>query len=194
MQRFLVTLLCALCIAVELSAKGQVLITPATTTVQSGSTFNLNVNITGVTDLYALQFDVSFMPTILSATTVSEGAFLPGGGSTFFAPGTIDNLVGTITITADTLIGALSGVSGSGNLAGMKFTAQAAGSSAIKLSNILLLDSNLNDIPTSALNGTVTVTPAAPVVPEPSAISMMFAIACTVACFVLPRRNLQRHV
>jgi hypothetical protein len=110
-----------------------------------GDTFEVDVNATGITDLYAFQFDLTFDPTILEADSVTEGAFLPSGGTTFFIPGTIDNVGGDISANADTLIGAISGVTGDGTLAEFDFTALADGTSAISFANNILLDSSLND-------------------------------------------------
>jgi hypothetical protein len=48
----------------------------------------VDVNISGVTDLYDFQFDLSFNPAVIQATSVLEGKFLlSGGGTTFFLPG-----------------------------------------------------------------------------------------------------------
>jgi Cohesin domain/PEP-CTERM motif len=133
------------------------------TTVSQGSSLAVDVNIVSVTDLYGFQFDLGFNPSVLMATMVSEGAFLPSGGSTFFIPGTIDNTNGIVAATADTLTGALSGVSGSGTLAVFDFTAIANGATGLTLSNVILIDSNGN------LINTVGNTP------EPSAL-ILFAV------------------
>jgi hypothetical protein len=122
-------------------------IQPSTGSVALGGNLSLEVNIAGVTDLYAFQFDVDFDPTTLSATGISEGPFLLTGGPTFFIPGTIDNVGGVMAFNADTLIGAVPGVTGSGDLATLDFTAIANGASSVSLSNVILLDSNFNSIP-----------------------------------------------
>jgi hypothetical protein len=49
--------------------------------VNTGQTFNLNVSISGVTDLFSWQFDLSFDHTLLTANSISEGPFLKTGGS-----------------------------------------------------------------------------------------------------------------
>jgi hypothetical protein len=140
-----------------------------------GSSFDVSINISGVADLYAFQFDVSFAPTILSAASVAEGAFLPTGGSTLFFPGTIDS-GGSITFTADTLTGAIPGVNGDGTLAVLTFLALASGQSTISLSTFLLLDSNLSDISGTGIGGSVTVSPATGTpVPEPTTFLLVSA-------------------
>src|SRR2546430_17140244 len=98
-------------------------IQPASSSVAEGDTFTLDVDIANVTDLFAFQFDLGFCPGVLSALSIIEGAFLPGGGTTFFIPGTIDNVGGAITASADALIGAISGVNGTRYLDDVHFTA-----------------------------------------------------------------------
>ena len=120
-------------------------VTPSSLTTSS-STFSLDIAVTGISDLYAFQFDLGFDPTILAVTSKSEGSFLPSGGATFFIPGTIDNVGGTVSNTADTLLTAIAGVSGSGTLAVIDFQVLGPGTSPINLFNAQLLDSNLNGL------------------------------------------------
>jgi adhesin HecA-like repeat protein len=159
-------------------------IVPATQTVSAGSGVTLDVNISDVTDLFGFQFDLTFLPSVLSANSIAEGPFLPSGGTTFFLPGTIDNTNGTISATADSLIGAISGVSGSGTLAEFTFTAIAAGTSSIDLSNVTLLDSSFNLIDANLQSGTVLVTANTGVTPEPNSLALMFIgmICLTFKC------------
>ena len=130
---------------------------PNLLTVSSGQSFSIDVEASNVTDLYAYQFDVGFDPTILAAVSIVEGPFLATGGPTSFLPGTIDNGGGSISFNADTLTGAIGGVTGTGVLTTIDFTALAGGSSAISLSNALFLDSNLNTIVIDLTGGTVDV-------------------------------------
>jgi hypothetical protein len=146
-------------------------IQPPSVSVGAGSTFAVDVNIANVSDLYAFAFDIGFTPGTLSAVSVTEGSFLPAGGSTFFLPGTIDNTLGTISFNADTLIGAIPGVSGSGTLAILDFKALSAGMSPINILNVGLLDSTLSPISSTTANGNATVSGQA--VPEPSSLLLL---------------------
>jgi hypothetical protein len=148
-------------------------IAPASSTVGTGIT--LDVDISNITDLYAFQFDLSFDPETVSAISITEGLFLPGGGSTFFLPGTVDNVGGTIASTADSLVGAIPGVNGSGTLAILTLFGLAPGISSIDFSNVFLLDSNLNSIDASTLSGSVTVTPRTAPTPEPNSLVLLIA-------------------
>jgi len=161
-------------------------IQPASTGVSVGQNFTVNVDITDVTDLYAFQFDIGFNPAILSANGITEGAFLPSGGPTFFIPGTIDNSAGTISSNADTLLGPGPGVSGNGVLATIDFTAIGSGVSSVTPSNLILLDSTGANINTSAVDGTVTVSGASPV-PEPST-SLLLVIAIFLIAFLAAKK------
>jgi hypothetical protein len=152
-------------------------VAPASSTVSMGGTFAVDVNIAGVTDLYDFQFDLSFNPAVLQATNVLEGSFLAGGGSTFFLPGTIDNTAGTIAFNANTLLAAISGVSGSGTLVEFDFTGLAPGTSDLTILNnadLILQDSTGALISSTETGGSVTVQ-GTTAVPEPSSLMMLVA-------------------
>jgi hypothetical protein len=146
---------------------------PSSVPVTVGSTFKVDVNISGVANLFAFQLDLGFNPTLLQAIGVTEGAFLPTGGNTFFVPGSIDN--GNFSSSGDALFGP-SGANGSGTLLQFDFQAIAAGTSPLTLSNILLLDTNFNLLDKTKVNGSVTVTPAVST-PESSVIVFLAAAA-----------------
>lgn len=146
-------------------------IQPPASTPASGSVFDISIDIADAEDLFAFQFDIGFDPLILSAQSITEGPFLPSGGSTFFIPGTIDNSAGTIAFTGDALLSAVPGVTGSGSLAKIHFKALSAGISAVSLSEVILLDSSLADIAASTTDGSVTVANV-PSVPEPASLAL----------------------
>lgn len=142
--------------------------TPATA-VPVGQAFTLDVLVTDAADLYAFQFDIAFDPTLVQATGVQEGGFLSAGGATSFLPGSIDNLVGTVSFTAGTLTGPEPGATGNGVVAHLSFQALAPGQGALSFGNVVLLDSALGEIPTSTLAGSLTVA----AVPEPASAALL---------------------
>jgi len=167
-------------------------IDPSSLPANAGNPVDLNVDISSVSDLFAFQFDITFDPTVLSATSVTEGPFLASGGTTAFVPGAIDNVAGTITVTVDALIGMVPGVNGDGTLATLEFTALAPGTSAVSLSNIILLDSSFGTIDSSNLDGSVTVTATS--VPEPGPAFTLLAGSLTLlALYVRRQRTIRRY-
>ena len=163
-------------------------IEPSLTTVTVGTAFTLDVFVTGVSDLYAFQFDLGYDPAVLVATGIVEGAFLGTGGATFFIDGTIDNSAGSILFTANTLLTAISGVNGAGVLARIGFLATGVGQAQVNLSGVVLLDSSLSGINSDIASGTVEVAGAA--VPEPRPNLVIALLGLALARRVSGRRGL----
>ena len=151
-----------------------------------GSSFDVFVDISNVNDLFAFQFDISFNPAVISAVSVTEGTFLPSGGATSFFAGSIDNINGSISFTADSLTGAIPGVTGDGTLTDITFQALSGSISPIDLSNILLLDSMLSDVAFSSTGDTVSPISS---VPEPSTMLFLGPVLIGLVGF---RRRLRK--
>jgi general secretion pathway protein D len=145
---------------------------PAATTLSVGDAILFDIVATDVVDLYAYQFDVGFDPGVVHASAVTEGPFLGTVGPTYYIPGVIDNVGGLISFTANTLLGPIPGVTGSGVLAQVGFTGMGPGSSFINLLGVTLLDSTFAGTDTTTVRGSVEVLSA--VVPEPAT---MFCVA-----------------
>lgn len=159
---------------------------PLTLDVTAGHSFTLTVQISGVSDLYGYQFDLGFNPTVLAATSVTEGPFLATGGPTIFLPGAIDNVGGSITGNLDILNGAVSGVDGSGTLLDVSFQALAAGPSTEELFNVIALNSFGEGIVLTTSGSTVTVT--APV-PEPGSGLLLLTVVIGLFWLLRPRSS-----
>jgi hypothetical protein len=162
----------------------QAVISAGSSGVSVDQIFVLPVSITDASDVYAFQFDLGFDPAILQLLSISEGSFLSSAGSTIFVPGTIDNIGGTATDNADTLVGNIPGASGDGVLVDFMFEAVAPGASSLTLSNGFLLDPSFNEIPFTTVDGSVTVSTGA--VPEPPGLSWIGCLA--VAGMLLAKR------
>jgi hypothetical protein len=158
------------------NAQAVISIDPTVQTVSTGSVVTVDVDISNVSDLYGYQFDLGFNPSVLQAVSSSEGPFLASGGSTFFIPGTNDNLGGTVFTTADTLLSATNGVNGSGELAVFTFDAIAAGNSTFSIQNETLLNSGLNIISDLRKTGLVNVSSQTLAAPEIDPASSMAAM------------------
>jgi hypothetical protein len=148
------------------NAQAVLSVDPTTQTTSTGTVITVDVDVANVTDLYGYQFDLTFNPNILQAVSSSEGSFLSSGGGTFFINGSNDNVGGTVSATADSLLSAVSGVSGSGQLAVFTFDAVGNGTSALAIQNEMLLDSNINILSDTTTGGSVTVASATVQAPE----------------------------
>ena len=67
---------------------GAISLEPSVSPVPLGSPVEVNVNVSGVSDLFGWQFDIGFNPTVLSAASVTEGSLFSSAGVSFSA-GTI---------------------------------------------------------------------------------------------------------
>lgn len=142
----------------------RVFLDPANQTVSAlGDSFEVNVSIVDVSNLYGYQVKLYYDSTILNGTgQPAEGSFLSsGGGQTFFyiASFTDDynSTYGVVWITS-TLTGSVPGVSGSGVLATIEFKPlTVAASTPLHLEEVVLLDPNVSQIPYQNYDGTVTV-------------------------------------
>ena len=176
-RRVLIAAGIAFCVSCPIYA--DVVVSAGSASALTGQIVSVPINVSGVLDLYAYEFDVSFNPAIVQLQNITEGPFLAGAGTTFFGPGTIDNTAGTAVFTFDTLIGPIGGAAGSGTLANFSFLPIALGTSPVSLANVILLDSSLNILPVTTSDGVITVTP------EPSVSGIcalaLFLLALTVA-------------
>ena len=168
--------------------EGAVIPSVGSTTGTIGTTVSVPIDIAGVTDLFAWQFDIRFDPSILAATSIGEGSFLLGAGSTFFVPGLIDNVAGLITFSSNSLLGMGGGRTGDGLLATLSFQAIGAGTTSIALQNLTLLDSQFNEILYISRDGAVVIG-AATGVPEPDTLSLTLLAALGVGLAQWTRRQ-----
>jgi hypothetical protein len=141
-------------------------VAPLTSTVGGGTTFTLNVTVTGVTDLAVWEFRLFYLNTVLTCTSIAEGPFLKQGGSTFFTS-TIRNAYNAThgwILAGSTLLGQVPGVNGNGTLATITFQAAAAGDTPLQFSSdplvTFLSDSSpppRHTIPFTTIDGTVHI-------------------------------------
>ena len=104
--------------------------------IHVGDTFTLDISTRNVIDLAGWQFDVAFDPTVLEAIEVNEGNFLKTqSGATFFQKGKIDNRSGRITGLNSALLSG-GGVTGTGALLSVTFSAKTGGETQLKLQNV----------------------------------------------------------
>jgi hypothetical protein len=105
-----------------------------------GSKFTVYVNVTGVTDLYAWQLNMTWNSTLLSLNRIISNEFLarsPNQTSSELL-GTVinstDNVKGTSGLS-ETILGNISGITGSGRLVSFEFLVKAYGKCDLVISS-----------------------------------------------------------
>lgn len=117
----------------------------------------LAVRVTQVTGLFGVAFDVVYPSGALQFAGATEGTFLSGTNTSFqFSEPTAGRLVVGLT-----RLGAVAGVSGSGDLMTLQFTPRStAGSGGIGFQSNAAFNATANAIPgVTWFGGSVTVTP-----------------------------------
>jgi hypothetical protein len=142
----------------------RIFLDPASQTVAAvGDIYTVNVSISDVSNLYGYELKLYYNSTLMNGTQAIEGPFLKSGGQTFFyTVNFTDNYNSThgLLYIVCTLTGNLSGVSGSGVLATVKFEALALGnSSLLHLADVKASDPNSSSISHEDSDGSVTVLP-----------------------------------
>jgi len=124
-----------------------------------GETFDVNITIANVEDLYTWQAGMTFNASVLECVSIAEGEFLKrAGATTLWTPGSINNDTGTISYSGCSRTGVASGVSGTGQLMRITFKVKGNGNSTLHLTDVLLLDSDLVSItPVTIVDGHVEI-------------------------------------
>jgi len=134
--------------------------TLADSSKQSGSTFQIDVNITGVTDLFAWQLNVSWDQSLLNLVKAYGGDFLnsvsppaytsssPTPNGLGFVINVTDNVEG-YTAMGESILGGVPGITGDGQLVSLEFLVVGYGSTDIVIETS-------GDLPTTLLDSSVS--------------------------------------
>ncbi len=106
---------------------------PPSISQTTGSTFAVNVVLSGVQNAYSVPVEVNYDPKLLQVVNVSNGPFLSQDGQTVALMHRDDDTTGSLQINATRPPGA-NGVSGQGTVATLTFKAKAPGNSTLAIS------------------------------------------------------------
>lgn len=135
----------------DAAANSIVLVMTATGT----DSFTLTLTANSVTDLFGYALDIVFDTTMIALANSQFGVFLDAEGITVTSQ-MIQTPPGTLII-GQSRVGAVAGVTGSGALLTLDFTAISAGSTTIAIQNAGAFDSTGASMATEFVGGTVTV-------------------------------------
>lgn len=122
------------------------------TAVGINNTVTVNINILDADETFAWQAGLNFNATFLNCTGFFEGEFLKNTGNTSLTKvGFINNTAGVITPYSYALLGDYK-ASGDGRLAYANFTVKAPGVSDIHLSDVKVVDINLDRVPVNIID------------------------------------------
>jgi general secretion pathway protein D len=129
---------------------------PANVTQPVGSTFALNVLLSGAQNVYSVPLQVSYDPKFLQVVNVSNGGLLSQDGQAVALVHRNDDSAGALQITATRPPGS-NGVSGQGAVVTLTFLAKASGQSTLTISKGGAKDPSMQPIPVAGAVATVTV-------------------------------------
>lgn len=129
---------------------------PPTVTQSPGTTFAVNVTLTGGQNVYSVPVQVSYDPKTLQLVNVSNGQFLGKDGQAVAVVHRDDPVAGTIQVTATRPPGS-GGISGDGPVFTLTFVAKAPGQSTLTINRAQLRDPGQQPIAASGSQAIVTV-------------------------------------
>ncbi len=129
---------------------------PASITQPVGSTFAVNVVLSGAQNAYSVPLQISYDPKTLQVVNVSNGSFLSQDGQAVALVHRDDDTTGTLQITATRPPGA-GGVSGQGTIVTLTLMAKAAGQSTLTIARGGVRDPGMQSAPAAGAAITVTV-------------------------------------
>jgi len=129
---------------------------PANITQPLGSTFTVNVALSGAQNAYSVPLQISYDPKALQVVNVSNGSFLSQDGQAVALVHRDDDTTGTLQITATRPPGA-GGVSGQGTIGTWTLMAKTAGQSTLTIARGGVRDPGMQSAPAAGAAVTVTV-------------------------------------
>ncbi|MFZ0798029.1 MAG: cohesin domain-containing protein [Terriglobales bacterium] len=135
---------------------GTFMFDPPTLTQAKGSTFTVNVMLSGGQNVYSVPVQLNYDPNQVSVVNVSNGGFLSQDGQAVALVHRDDPLTGTLQITATRPPGA-GGVSGQGAVVTLTFMAKAPGQSALTITRGGARDPAMQPIAMSGAQAAITI-------------------------------------
>jgi general secretion pathway protein D len=138
------------------TAGGTFLFDPPTLNQLKGSTFTVNVMLSGGQNVYSVPVQLNYDPNKLEVVNVSNGGFLSQDGQIVTVAHREDTTTGTMQITASRPPGA-GGVSGQGAVVTLTFMAKAPGQSALTITRGGARDPAMQPIAMSGAQAAINV-------------------------------------
>ena len=121
-----------------------------------GSTFTVNVNLTGAQNVYSVPVQLFYNPRVLQVLNVSNGTLLAQDGQTVALVNRDDSMAGILQLTASRPPGS-AGVSGDGAVFTITFQAKAPGQATLSVNRAGVKNAAMQNVPASGSQAIVTV-------------------------------------
>ncbi|MFZ3263645.1 MAG: cohesin domain-containing protein [Terriglobales bacterium] len=135
---------------------GAFLFDPPTLNEAKGSTFTVNVMLTGGNNVFSVPVQLNYDPNQLQVINVSNGGFLSQDGQAVALVHRDDPTTGTLQVTASRPPG-VGGVSGQGAVVTLTFMAKAAGQSALTITRGGARDPAMQPITMNGAQAAITI-------------------------------------
>jgi len=150
----LISLIATLIVSISIASATSLYVNPSSISKTVGSTFPVKIDVT-VNNLLSYELKLSYNPSILEATSVTL-SFL--NEPTILVKKEINNVAGNVWIATSSIPPSsmlpAQPKSGSGTLATVTFKVKKTGTSNLHLYDVILIDSNTNDIVVQPKDGT----------------------------------------
>ena len=129
---------------------------PPSATQKVGSTFTMNVLLSGAQNVYSVPLQLSYDPRLLEVANVSDGTLLSQDGQPVALSHRNDDASGTLQVTATRPPGA-AGISGQGSVVTITFVAKAPGQAALAIAKGGARNPAMQALPVAGATATVTI-------------------------------------
>jgi len=129
---------------------------PASIAQAKGSTFAVNVMLSGAQNAYSVPLQITYDPKMLQVVNVSNGGFLSHDGQAVALVHRDDDTTGTLQITATRPPGA-GGISGEGTIVTLTLVAKAPGQSTLTIARGGVRDPGMQSAPAAGAAMNVTI-------------------------------------
>jgi general secretion pathway protein D len=129
---------------------------PPAVTQKAGSTFTVNVLLSGAQNVYSVPLQLNYDPKLLQVVNVSNGTLLSQDGQIVTVTHREDDSSGTMQVTATRPPGA-SGITGQGPVVTLTFMAKAAGQASLTIARGGARDPAMQAMPVNGAVATVTI-------------------------------------
>jgi general secretion pathway protein D len=121
-----------------------------------GTTFTVNVNLSGGQNVYSVPLQILYNPNVLQLVNVSNGPLLSQDGQAVALVHRDDSMAGILQLTASRPPGS-EGISGDGQIFTLTFQGKAPGQATLSINRAMLKNASMQNIPAGGSQAIITI-------------------------------------